>query len=648
MAIVEMKKATIIALSYEKPIIMNMLHEFGILHIVNITSEPDFSETGMLEQDQASNALKSIEDDFNQVKYTLEFLERFGKKKKPRVAGKIAVGPIQYANYFENRGRLYDIYKACLDVEKEQNEIKNKESILSNRLSFLLPWKDLKEDLEQINDSKNVSISVGVVPRRYETNFIKSLESDIENCQASRISVEGDHAYICVISHKENEAALFKIQKQYGFNKITFGDLKGRASENIESAQQELRALESLKSALLIKGAALSIHQEYLETLYDILSLEGEKDAVSNHFMKSKQTFILSAWVPNELVAELEQRLQSVTEHFSLSVANQKETDISPTLLKNHKYAEPLEFITNQYSVPNSRGIDPNAIMMPFFVMFFGIMVSDVIYGLIIASVSAYILNKVHARDNFKKLLGIMILGGVSSSVWGMMFGGWMGGMFTISPLLFSPLTDPFKMIALCIALGILQLFVGFGLQAYLNIKRGFVLDAILDQGLWVLFLISVMSLALPLLLPYNQYAALGLALALVLTQGRKKKKLIMKLLTGVLSLYNITGFLGDVLSYLRLFALGLASGVIGTVINSMAFMVSGSFIGNIMMVFILVIGHTYNIAINVLGAYVHSSRLQYVEFFSKFYEGEGTAYDPFRIKTKYVTLNLKNQEARK
>jgi V/A-type H+-transporting ATPase subunit I len=648
MAIVEMKKATIIALKSEKPMIMDMLHEFGILHIVNITSEPDFNETSTLQQDQASNALKSIEDDFAEVKYTLEFLERFSKKKKPRVAGKIAVDTIQYANVFENRERLYEIYKACLDVEKEQNEIKNKESILSNRLSFLSPWKGLKEDLAQIEDSKNVSISAGMLPRRYETGFTKALESDVENCQVNRVSVEGEQAYLIIISHKESDTDLSKIQKQYGFNKITFGDIKGRASENIASTQQELLALESLKSALFIKGAALSVHQEYLETLYDVLSVEGDKDAVSNNFMKSKQTFILSAWVPNELVVELEQRLQSVTDHFSLSVTNLKETDISPTLLKNHKYAEPLEFITNQYSVPNSRGVDPNAIMMPFFVIFFGIMVSDVIYGLIIASVSAYILNKVHARDNFKKILGIMILGGVSSSFWGMMFGGWMGGMFNISPVMFSPLTDPFKMIALCIVLGIIQLFVGFGIQAYLNIKRGFVLDAILDQGLWVLFLISMMSLALPLLLPYNQYAALGLALALVLTQGRKKKKLIMKLLTGVLSLYNITGFLGDVLSYLRLFALGLASGVIGTVINSMAFMLSGSFVGNILMVFILVIGHTFNIAINVLGAYVHSSRLQYVEFFSKFYEGEGTAYDPFRIKTKYVTLNSKEQEASK
>ena len=143
----------------------------------------------------------------------------------------------------------------------------------------------------------------------------------------------------------------------------------------------------------------------------------------------------------------------------------------------------------------------------------------------------------------------------------------------------------------------------------------------------------------LPELAPYNKYATIGFALSLVLTQGRRKSNILMKLMSGILSLYNITGFLGDALSYLRLFALGLATGVIGTVINSMAFMLDGSISGYFFMIIVLIIGHTFNIAINTLGAYVHSSRLQYVEFFSKFYEGDGIKYNPFRVRTKFITI---------
>ncbi|HSN65667.1 MAG TPA: V-type ATPase 116kDa subunit family protein, partial [Fusibacter sp.] len=138
---------------------------------------------------------------------------------------------------------------------------------------------------------------------------------------------------------------------------------------------------------------------------------------------------------------------------------------------------------------------------------------------------------------------------------------------------------------------------------------------------------------------PFNKYATIGFALSLVLTQGRRKRNVLMKLMSGILSLYNVTGFLGDALSYLRLFALGLATGVIGTVINSMAFMLDGSIIGYFFMIIVLIVGHTFNIAINTLGAYVHSSRLQYVEFFSKFYEGEGIKYNPFRVRTKYINI---------
>ena len=192
-------------------------------------------------------------------------------------------------------------------------------------------------------------------------------------------------------------------------------------------------------------------------------------------------------------------------------------------------------------------------------------------------------------------------------------------------------------MIGLCVALGLLQLFVGIGMKAYLNIRRGLYLDALYDQGFWYIFLIGLLLCFLPATAVVGKWAAILGALGLILTQGRDKKNPVMRILSGIISLYNVTGFLGDALSYLRLFALGLATGVIGTVINSMAELVGGSIIGYFFMVIILIFGHTFNIAINVFGAYVHASRLQYVEFFGKFYEGEGIPYHPLGFYTKFI-----------
>jgi V/A-type H+/Na+-transporting ATPase subunit I len=320
-----------------------------------------------------------------------------------------------------------------------------------------------------------------------------------------------------------------------------------------------------------------------------------------------------------------------------LSLEDPAEEEEHPVLLSNPSFVQPVEFITEQYSLPNSKGVDPNLIMTPFFIAFFGMMVSDAAYGLILTAVSAFVLLKMKPEGGLKKIMGIMFWGGISTFLWGAAFGGWIGGLIPAKAWLFDPMKEPFKMMGLSLGLGVLHLYCGIGLQAYRNIRDGNILDAILDQGIWYTLLTGLMMLLLPATAVIGKYLAITGAIGMVLFAGRSKKNIIMRLLSGVLSLYGVTGFLGDVLSYLRLFALGLATGVIGAVVNSMALMVGGSVIGYIFMTLFLILGHTFNLGINTLGAYVHSSRLQYVEFFGKFYEGEGKPFIPFRMRTKYI-----------
>lgn len=639
MAIVEMKKATIVAMLQNKPQIMQRLQEFGVLHITDIKTAEDLHGLESLDQNDDELGLQRMHEDLIKVEYMIDFLKKQGGSFKHRSYQKRTISRDLMYDYLKDRTQFDSIYDAIQKIDKAMSDLKSSEIKYQTSIGFLMPWITLEEHLEDIKDTKNVHVEAGFIAKRHEANIYEAVEIEPYDISVLRVGEEGDNVYFLFACLKQGHEALSKILKQYGFNRITFGDMTGTAKSNIDVTHDALRNLVEMRIDLTKKAKSLIEYSELIETYFDILTVETDKSDVSKSLLKSKETFVLGAWIPVDLMTQLNERLYEITPNLEIFYHETDKNEMSPTLLKNHRYARPLEFITEQYSIPDSRGIDPNAMMMPFFVIFFGIMVSDFVYGLILISISALILIKLRPEGNFKKILGVLCLGGVSTTFWGMMFGGYLGGLISVSPILFNPLKDPFKMIAMCIAFGIIHLFVGFGMQAYLNIRRGFILDAILDQGLWILFILSIMSMFLPESAPYNQYATIGLAMSLVLTQGRRKRNILIRLLSGILSLYNITGFLGDALSYLRLFALGLATGVIGTVINSMAFMLEGSIIGYFFMIIILIIGHTFNIAINTLGAYVHSSRLQYVEFFSKFYEGEGIKYNPFRVRTKYINI---------
>jgi V/A-type H+-transporting ATPase subunit I len=264
-------------------------------------------------------------------------------------------------------------------------------------------------------------------------------------------------------------------------------------------------------------------------------------------------------------------------------------------------------------------------------------MVTDAAYGILLAAITGYILKKYKPEGGMKKIMGVLFFGGISTFVWGGIFGGWFGDLIKVKPWWFNPLDEPLKMLIFCLLLGVIHLYTGYILQAYQNIRAGNIMDAIYDQVLWLMLLTGLMFLALPPLAVIGKYMAIIGALGTVIFAARSEKNIFKRFTSGVLALYGVSGFLGDVLSYSRLFALCLATGVIAQVFNAMGLMMGSTLIGKIIMVAFLAFAHVFNTALGVLGAYVHTSRLQYVEFFGKFYEGEGKLFNPLRIKTKYI-----------
>ena len=289
------------------------------------------------------------------------------------------------------------------------------------------------------------------------------------------------------------------------------------------------------------------------------------------------------------------------------------------------------------YSRPQAGSIDPDFLMAPFHFIFFGMMLSDAGYGLVL-TIGLLIAMKLAKPQGFAGKLGMVILfGSISTVIWGALFGGWFG--LELHPLLFVPMKEPLKMLALCFGLGILHLVCGMLLKAYMLIRDGDIFGAFCDEISWLIMFAGFFCMAV-VPGPTGKYLAIAGAAIIVLTGGRAKEGIVGKLMGGLLSLYNISGYMSDLLSYSRIFALGLATGVIAMVINTIAQMLlEAGPVGTIVAVLVLLGGHLFNIIINVLGAFVHSSRLQYIEFFGKFYEAGGKAFVPLAIRTKYMNV---------
>ena len=333
-------------------------------------------------------------------------------------------------------------------------------------------------------------------------------------------------------------------------------------------------------------------------------------------------------------------------------------------LMNNSSMVYPFEAITEMYSLPDYRGIDPTKFFAFFYAMFFGIMLSDAGYGIVMAAACFIIMKKFALEGMTYKMIKMFFMCGLSTVFWGAMFGGWFGDFFqvaarvifsreiTIEPIWFNPVDDPTRMLIWSLIFGVIHLFLGMGIHAAMLIKRGRWKDAVFDVFSWyILILGGIMWLAggnisEALVKPGICMAAAG-ALILLFTGGRDKKG-IGKITGGLSSLYSVTGYVSDILSYSRLLALGLATGVIASVVNTMGALAGGGVIGTIVLLLTFAAGHAFNMAINALGAFVHSSRLQYIEFFGKFYEDGGEEFDPLKKNTKYIRLLNESDGGRK
>lgn len=638
MAIVEMKKITLVGMNQDRHRLLRLLQRMGCVQIIHHQDEALQKYLG-----GDSERLQEVQRRVNRLDWAIDQLDRCSKEKKglfdaPPVADDEAVTSAQ-----AYRREGMNIVERVEQIERTRGEKRTQRARLQASIQALTPWKELGIPLERLGDTRSARVQLVQIPEKELAEFKRRLEQMEVPGTLEEVSKTTEGVNGVAFCHLSQCAAMEEILRECGAAKVQFKDFKDTPDMEIDRMNDQLARLDEVEAQLKTECEKLAKSKGELRLLRDVEAMEMDRLQASGEFLSTQSAFLMSGWIPVNAIEPLKQKVDKITRHCAMEFTDPLPEEKPPTLLNNNRFAQPFESIIELYSLPDSRGLDPTFIMAPFFICFFGMMVSDAGYGIVMAILAMLVTWKIKPRGMIGQIARVLIYGGIGTLFWGAMYGGWFG--IELKPLMFSPMGQPMQMMILCLGVGVVHIFVGLGVAAYMNFKRGKPLDALFDQGFWLLL---IGGLILLLVMPGvgGPLAIVG-AVGILLTAGRAKQgNIFSKLISGLGALYNVTSYLSDILSYIRLFGMGLATGVIGMVINTVAGMVMTSPIGYVAGIVILVGGHAFNLAINALGAYVHACRLQYIEFFGKFYEGEGEAFAPLKATPRYVDVKLDADKA--
>ena len=555
-----------------------------------------------------------------------------------------------------------EIYSEAASLRDEINsivkQIAEQKNIISRsqlQITSLEPWTDLDLDLSVTQTKSTALLYLTAAADVNLEEFEAKLQEATPLCYVHKVSSSSELSCLLLIYHKDAQDAVMNVVKGFNTNRPDFASLKGNAAENISSLKNKIEACSKEAQRLTEQLKVAATSSKLLKKGFDMVTLQIDDQKVRENIFQTQSVFALTGWLTENDMDKVKKILDKYPCYYTM--VQPEEGDDPPIKLKNNKFVEPYEMITEMYSLPTPDGIDPTPVLTPFFILFFGMMLADAGYGLILFLLCFIGLKKLKPDEGFlKNAMNIGVACGLSTIFWGVMYGGYFGNLVTqvaeswfgvtvTVPAVFDPLNDPMSVMLLSLILGAIHLFAGMGVKIYMLAKRGHLLDGLMDIGLWYVLLIGLPMLALPVTAGIGKVLSIVGAVGLILTQGRHEKNIFMKLIKGVMSLYDITSYLSDVLSYARILALGLAGGVIANVMNIMGTMPGLNIIGVVVFVAIFAIGHAFNLAISGLGAYVHTSRLQYVEFFGKFYEAGGRPFKPFKANTKYTLISDKEDK---
>lgn len=667
MAVMQMQRISICALKENRKAILEKLQALGVMEIdTTVLQDEDLQK-----MDTSSNR-QVFEKQAVMADHALEVLDTYAPEKKSMLSsleGKPLIGQPEFHHSIELRGQILQDAKNLTEWSRKISEKQAAIQKLENQAESMTPWLALDIPMAGENTEQTVSF-IGTLPGALTKESIHQMVSEqneqLEAFDVKVLYTDRDTTYLAVTALQSEAAAVEEALRRFGFARPSYLANRTPAQEKA-GYEKKIGRLKEQVEELKEKIRACAGSRRKLQEISDYYRIRSDKYEVLGQIPQSQNTFFVSGFVPADSLNLIKEKIGDVYD-CSIDIEDVPEEVEAPVLLKNGPISSTTEGVLASFGLPKKGEIDPTTIMSAFYIFLFGMMLSDAGYGLIMF-LGCFIAIRKFPRmgESMKKTLQMFMYCGISTIIWGVLFGGFFGDVVNvvsrvffghevgIPPLWFAPLNDPMKLLMFSLAVGLVHLFTGLFLKGYTSIKNGDVMSAVIDCGCWFLFLIGLILMLLPSSIfagiagtqivfpPFVNLLAKVLtivgALGLLLFSARDKKNPGLRLALGAYELYGVTSWLSDVLSYSRLLALGLATGVIAQVINQIGSMGGRSILGAILFIIVFLVGHTLSLAINLLGAYVHTNRLQYVEFFGKFYEGGGRPFSPFRANTKYVDI---------
>ncbi len=630
-----MKKANLVVFQEDKEALFKSLQRHAVLMVIsqgeNIINSDNQTEEVLLQR----------------AKKTLTTMKNF-REEKPKF------GDVTIVDVKDFEKENDEALKVIEDMEHQEeliNSAKASIATIKEELKTLTPWLGMPFMLNELNNTKYASVHIGYIDIRKVELFKEKM--DEFDCIYELYDKSRLGQTVCYFAFKDDEKALSDFIKEVGYTDANLPVLNKTMAGLIEEKNEEIKKKEQQIENSKKRIIELSNESQKIEIFND--QLLSQKVLKKVDYANTMDTTFVSGWVREDQVDLLKQAIDEATDLYDLEILDPASDEVPPTYTKNNKVVSQFEGITDMFSKPNYHEADPNPVMSFWYWILFGMMVGDVGYGILLLIATTLFIKLAKPKGGTKKLAKIICYSSITTIFWGIVFnsifgatifgeGGFISGDFFLAKISFAPLDNAITMMIVSVAVGALHILSGLVVKAIANIKNKQYLDMLGGQASWFLVIIGLAIYAASMFVDsLKSLGKIGLIITIagaslvVLFKGHDKKGIFGKLFKGVLGLYDITAYMSDLLSYTRIMALVMSSAAVAMVMNTLAGMVQGNVIGYAMSFLIYIVGHIFNLVLGLLSAYVHDSRLQYIEFFGKFYEGGGYDFKPLSFETKYI-----------